>query len=128
MIVSIWRNLWCLSACKKLTSFFTFFLRYCKILQTCCFGCFEHAWFCKPKVILTSCRKLLCLLASKKSTSSPCSSEDIAKIWKLLILGTLGMPSYTHSEWQYQILGDFDVYLNAKNKIYHSFLSWHITF
>ena len=29
MIVSIWRNLWCLSSGKKSTSSFTFCLRYC---------------------------------------------------------------------------------------------------
>ena len=29
MIVSIWRNLWCLSSRKKSTSSFTFCLRYC---------------------------------------------------------------------------------------------------
>ena len=30
MIVTIWRNLWRLSACKKSTSTFPFSLRYCK--------------------------------------------------------------------------------------------------
>ena len=29
MVVSIWRNLWCLSSGKKSTSSFTFCLRYC---------------------------------------------------------------------------------------------------
>ena len=39
-----------------------------------------------------------CLFAGKKSTSPPCFSGDIAKICKL-ILGTLGMPGYTHPKW-----------------------------
>ena len=37
-----------------------------KILQTCYFGCFGHAWVCTPKVILSTCRKLSCLSAVKK--------------------------------------------------------------
>ena len=38
------------------------------ILYTC-FGYFGHAWLRKPKVILSTCRKLSCLFAGKKSTS-----------------------------------------------------------
>ena len=37
------------------------------ILQTCYFGCFGHAWLLTLKVILSACRKLLCLHARKKS-------------------------------------------------------------
>ena len=51
-----------------------------KILLTCCFGYFEHAWLRTSQVILSSCRKLLCLSTGKKSTSSPCFNGDIAKI------------------------------------------------
>ena len=47
------------------------FIEIAKILQTCYFGCFGHAWLCIPKVILSPCRKLLSLPASKKSTSFP---------------------------------------------------------
>ena len=42
-----------------------------KILQTYCFGYFGHAWLLTPKKILSSCRKILCLPAGKKSTTSP---------------------------------------------------------
>ena len=40
-----------------------------KILQTCYFRYFGHAWLCAPMVILSTCRKLLCLSAGKKTTS-----------------------------------------------------------
>ena len=45
---------------------------------------------------------------------------DIAKICKLLILGTLGMPAYAHPKWYYQIVENFDVYLHAINTLHHS--------
>ena len=72
MIVSIWRNTWHLSAVKKSTVSFTFFLSYffiAKILQTC-FGYFGHAWLCTAKVILSIYWKLLCLSAGAKNLTS----------------------------------------------------------
>ena len=39
-------------------------------------GYFGHVRLYTPKVILSIYRKLLCLSAGKKSTSSPCFSED----------------------------------------------------
>ena len=39
-----------------------------------------------------------------QSTSSPHFSGDIAKICKLSILGTLGMPGYIHTNWYYQLV------------------------
>ena len=96
MIVSVWRNLWCLFADKKSTSSFTFPLGYFRDIANLYFGYFEYSWLRTLKVILPTCRKFLCLPTSKKWNSSPYFSGDIAKIWKLLILGTLGMPRYTH--------------------------------
>ena len=71
MIVSIWRNIWWLSAGKKSTSFFMFSLRQCKDIANLFFGYFGHAWLDTPKLILPISRKLLSLSAGKKSTSSP---------------------------------------------------------
>ena len=71
MIVSIWRNLWRLSAAKKSTSSFFFPWDIANILQTCYFGYFRHAWLLTPKVILSTYRKVSCLAARKKPTSSP---------------------------------------------------------
>ena len=66
MIITIWRNLWRSSEAKRSSSSFTFSTRYYKYI---CFGCFWHAWLSKPKVILSTSRKLLRLFACKKSTS-----------------------------------------------------------
>ena len=41
-----------------------------QILQTCYFGYFGNAWLNTLKVMLSTCRKLLCLSAGSKSTSS----------------------------------------------------------
>ena len=68
MVVSLWRNLWCLSVGKInfiLHVFVDIFIA--KILSTCCFWYFEHVWLLTLKVILSSCRKLLCLSAGKKN-------------------------------------------------------------
>ena len=71
MIVSIWRNLWCLQAVKKSTSSLTFSLGYCKdIVQTCHFGNFGNASLHTYKVIPTTCTKLLFLSPGRKSISS----------------------------------------------------------
>ena len=173
IILSIYRNLSWLPACKKSTSPFILFLKYCRkianlfdmsghkhlkwyyqfeetfdvyllaknqlyplhfpwdivnILQTCYFGKFLHAWVYITKQILSTCRKPLRLSKSKKSTSSPCSSGDIAKICKLFILSTLGMPTNAHPKWSNQLTEHFNVYLQTKNKFHHSLLSWDITF
>ena len=63
----------------------------------------------------------------KINFTPPCFSGDTAKIWKL-ILGTLSMPGYTQQKWYYQLVGDFDVYVHAKNKVHHSLLPWDIAF
>ena len=54
-------------------------------------------------------------LQAKKQLHPPCFSGDTTKICKF-ILGTLGMPSYTHPKWK-------NVYAHAKSKVHDSFLS-----
>ena len=66
MIVSIWRNLRCLSTSKKSTSTFRFFRDIAKILQTCYLVYFGHAWLHKTKVILSTWRLFSCLSEGKK--------------------------------------------------------------
>ena len=58
-----------------------FFWYIAKILQTCYFG--------------YTCRKLVFIYRQTITFF-----EDIPKMCKLLILSTLGMPAYTHSQWQ----------------------------
>ena len=86
-----------LSACRKSTPCFPWDIA--KILQTCYFGYFGHAWLCPPNMILSTCRERLCLSAAKKPTSSPHFSRDIAMICKFLILGSLGMSNYALPKW-----------------------------
>ena len=58
MIVSIWRNIYCLSAGKNQVHVFLEISTYpwdiANIFQTCYFGYFEHARLPTPKVILTA--------------------------------------------------------------------------
>ena len=49
-------------------------------------------------------------------------SWDIAKICKLVALGTLGMSCYTHPKGYYQ----FGVYLQAKNQLHLPSFFWDI--
>ena len=42
--------------------------------------------------------------------------------------GNFGVLDYTNPKRWYQLVEDFDVYLNAKNKFYHLILSLDIAF
>ena len=66
------------------------------MLETCLIGYFGYAWLCKPKVIPSTCRKLL---QAKNQLHRPGFSGDIAKICKLFICDTLGKPGYAHPKW-----------------------------
>ena len=58
VIVSTCRKLLCLSACKKSTSYPTFFSGYCKDMQTSYFGFFGHVWLHTSKMTVITCKKL----------------------------------------------------------------------
>ena len=79
---------------------------FLEILQTCYFRYFGHAWLRTTKLVLTSRRKLSCLSAAKKSTSSPTFSLRYCYD-KLVILGNSGMPGYTQPKWYYQLVENF---------------------
>ena len=120
MLASIWRNLWLVFAGKKLTSSFTLFLRYCKDIVNLWFWVL---WVCLAMHTQNDTINFHDYLHAKNQLYLPCSFEDIAKICKHLTLGTLGMPSYTHPKWYYQLGDNFDVYLFSKNTIItHFFL------
>ena len=55
---------------KKLFSSSMLFWIYCNDIQTSYFGYFGHAWLHKPKMIASTCRRLRCLSACQKYTSS----------------------------------------------------------
>ena len=85
MVVSVWRNRWCLSAIKKSSSFFTFLeilQRYCKFVVI---GTLGIPGFTHPKWYYHLVEN--CLSPGKKSTSFPCLSGDIAKICRLEYFG-----------------------------------------
>ena len=91
MIVSIWRNLLCLSAGKKSTSSFTFSLRYLKDVFTKLWIWVLLACLALHTKNLLTCRKVFCVyLQAKKQLHRTCFSGHIAQILKLLILDTLG--------------------------------------
>ena len=56
--------------CPKSTSSPTFFWKYWKDMQTFYFRYFGHAWLRTPKMIVPTYRKLWCLFACQKYTSS----------------------------------------------------------
>ena len=86
MIVSIWGNVWRLSAGKKSASSFSISLNYffiAKILWTS-IGYFGNDWLCTLNLILSSCRKRLCLSAEKNQLCLPCFEKDCQHFGLLL--------------------------------------------
>ena len=114
MIASIWRNLQRIFAGKKLTSSFTPFLRYCKDIVNLLFWVL---WGCLAMHTQSDTINFHDYLHAKNQLRPPCSFGDIAKICKLLSLGTLGMPSYTHPKRYCHLVDNFDVYLHSKNTL-----------
>ena len=86
MIVSIWRNLWRLSAGKKSTSPFTFSLRYCKDLANLLFW---TLWAClaiqHPKWYYQVVENFRVYLQAKIQLHPSRFHWDIAKILQLVI-------------------------------------------
>ena len=69
-----------------------------------------------------TCRKLSCSSACKKSTLSLTSLRYCKKKSKLVILGTLGKPSYTHPKHNH-LVENVCIYLQAKEPLQpHVFL------
>ena len=98
MIVSVWRNLWQLSAGKISTSSFMFSLTYCNDIvyyKPIVFGTLGMPGYVHPKLYYNLVENCYVYLEAKNQLHLPCFYGDIAKICKL-ILGTLGMPGYTH--------------------------------
>ena len=73
-----------------------FILPVFKNIANLLFGYFGPAWLCTSKLKRPPSRKLSYLPGDKKHFDTRFSG-DIAKILKRRILGTLGMPGYTHT-------------------------------
>ena len=96
MIVPLWRNLQCLSAGIKSTSFFTFFLTYCKDIANLLFwllwAC--HATFTQSDTIILS--KTFIFICWQKINSIPYAFMEILErytnsfsvLWECLVTFT----------------------------------------
>ena len=96
VMLSIWRNFWCLSADQKST----FSLIYHKDITNLLFW---ELWTCMvtqhPKWYYQLVENVCAYLSAKGLNSSPRFSGDVVKISKLLILGRLDMPGHAHPNW-----------------------------
>ena len=125
MTVSLWR----LSAGKKSTSSFLFSLKYCKDIVTLFFESFENALLWTLKVIVSSCSKLLCLSADKKSTLSPTFSGDIARYTNLFRVLRTSLVTHTQNDCRRIKLCKTSTYFcmsKIKFMIHFRFTFWRI--
>ena len=120
MIISAWKNLWCLSACKKNRLHPSRVSRNnAKILWACYFGYFGHAWLHTSKVILSICRKLLC---TQNISFIPDIFLEILQRCANFLFWILWACLATHT-LKYHFVENFNVYLHAKkNFTIHFFL------
>ena len=128
-MVSIWKNLWCLSESKKSTSFFFLFsLRYCKDIANFLFWVlWEFLIISHQKSQQESVGNFRAYLHAKKiNFITHFLIKILQRNTKLVILGNLGMPGHTHLKWEYRFEEIFDVYLQAKNKLHSSRFPWDI--
>ena len=93
-----------------------------KILKSSCFCYFGSVWLRKPKVILSFCRKRLCLSAGKKPASFP------MLLWRYCKDMQTYFGYFGHAWLHSPKMIVFNVYLHAKNKLHNSLLSYNITF
>ena len=117
--------------CRQKINFIlhVFHLRYCKdMAKPFILGPFSMPGSTNPNKRDTINLSKTFVYPQAKKIKSPRFSGYIAKICKLLILGTLDMPSYAHPKWQYQPIENFSVHLHHKNTLHNSLLSSGITF
>ena len=98
MMVSIWRNLWCLSKSKKSSSFFPFALRYCKDTTNLLFWVL---WECLTISHKKSQHQSVgnfhaYLHAEKINFITHFFLKILQRNSKLVVLGNLGMPGHAH--------------------------------
>ena len=92
------KNLWCLSASKKSTSFFPFSLRYCKDIANLLFLVLWASLVIHTQNSITLHKTFVFICRQKNHFNSNFCVDNV-KICKLLILGTLGMSGYAHPKW-----------------------------
>ena len=115
---------------------FFFFLRYCKDIENLLLWVL---WEClimsinndsitlqetlMPKVLKSTCRKIWCLAACKKSTASLASFLRFCELMANLLFWEHWECLMIPINIIVSILGNFHAYLHAKNQLHHSFLS-----
>ena len=81
---------------QKIISSLTSFLRYCKVLQTCYFGYFNHVCLWPVKTILPACRNLY-LHAKNHIYSFLKYYKDITNLLFWVLWASLAMPTKSNS-------------------------------
>lgn len=100
---------------------------FLEILQTCHSGYFWHAWLWSTNTMVSDCRKLDVIVIQKIKFIIHVIFEILLWYCKPAILGTPGMHQQSQWKQQYQLKGNFYLYLNAKNQFDSWFFSWDIT-
>ena len=109
----------CLSACKKKINFITHFSL--KMFQINSKLLFWIIWACLvTQNDSTNLKKHLVFLCGQKTNFILHAFLQILQRYCKLVLGTLGMPGYSHPKWYYQLVETSHVYLLAKNQIQYT--------
>ena len=87
IIVSICSKFSCLPACKKSTSSFTFYLRYCREMANVLFWV---NWACLAKHTFDNYQQ------GKINSILYVFLEILQRYYKVVVLGALGMPGHAH--------------------------------
>ena len=127
MIVSIWRNLWCLSENKKSNPFFPFSLRYCKDIQNLLFwALWEYFIISHEKSYHQSVKNFHAYMHVRKiNFITHFFLKILQRNSKLVIFGSLGMhghaPKMIISVWR-----NLCCLSASKNNLQSSHFSWDI--
>ena len=100
--MTIWRNLWCLHAGKKLILSFTFSLRYCKLVIL---GTSGMPGYAHPNWYWHLVENFRVYLQPKNQLHPPHFPWDIAMI--NLLFWVIRACLATHSQWYYQLAENF---------------------
>ena len=117
LIVSTYRKTWFWSACKKSSSYLPSFLWFCKDIANLLFWVL---WACLAMASknngINLLKTLMFIFMQKIKFTPHLFLEILLRYCKLVILGTLGMAHHPHQNQWYQLEGNFNIYLHAKNQ------------
>ena len=97
LIILTCRKVWCLSACQKSTLSPPSFLRYCNDIANLLFWVLRACLAMATKNVDINLQKnLMFIIMRKIKYITHLFLEILLRYYKLVILGTLGMPSNAH--------------------------------